>query len=70
MVNETENKNQILEMCKFRIRFQLVHCGTITSVTRYGFRQILHADQKFDESGVCVYVWCLGNHKPEEGIRF
>ena len=34
--------------------------------TRYGFRQILHADQKCDG----FYVWCFGNHKPEVYIRF
>jgi len=34
MVNETGNRNRILEMCKFRIRFRLAHCGTITSVIR------------------------------------
>jgi len=62
MVSQTRNRNRILEMCKFRIRFRLVHCGTITSVTRYGFRQILHADHKCDR----FYVWCFGNHKPEE----
>jgi len=39
--NETGNRSRILEMCKFRIRFRSVHCGTITSVTRYGFCQIL-----------------------------
>jgi len=66
MVNETGNRNRILEMCKFGIRFRLLHCGTITSVTRYGFRQILHAGQKCDE----FYLWCLGNHKPEVDIRF
>ena len=49
-MNENRNSNQMLEMCKFRIRFRLVHCLTITSVTRYGFRQILHADQKCDRS--------------------
>jgi len=42
MANETGDRNQILEMRKFRIPFRLVHCGTITSVTRYGFRQILY----------------------------
>ena len=47
MVNETGNRKRILMMCKFRIRFRLVHCGTITSVTCYGFRLILHAVQKF-----------------------
>ena len=53
MVNETGNRDMILEMCKFRIRFRLVHCGTITPVTRDGFRQILHADQMMDStSGV------------------
>jgi len=51
MVNETGNRHRILGMCKFRIRFLLVHCGTITSVTRYGFRQILHDDG--------FYVWCF-----------
>ena len=66
MVNETGNRNRILDMYKFRIRFRLVHCGTITSVARYGFRQILHADQKCDR----FYVWCFGNHKPEVDIRF
>jgi len=64
MVNETGNRNRILDMYKFRIRFRLVHCGTITSVARYGFRQILHADQKCDR----FYVWCFGNHKPEVDI--
>jgi len=39
MVNETRNRNRILEMCKFRIRFRLLHCGTITSVTDYGFAE-------------------------------
>jgi len=29
MVNETGDRNRILEMCKFRIRFRLVYCGTI-----------------------------------------
>jgi len=53
MTNETENRNKILQMCKFRIRFRLVHCGTITPVTRDGFRQVLHADQMMDStSGV------------------
>jgi len=66
MVNETENRNRVLEMCKLRIWLRLVHCGTITSVTRYGFRQILHADQKCDR----FYVWCFENHKPEVDIRF
>jgi len=42
MVNETGNRNWILEMCRFRIRFRLVHRGMIVSVTRYGFHQILH----------------------------
>ena len=55
MVNETGNRNRILEMCKFRIRFSLVHCGRITSVTRDGFRQILHAVQKYDG----FYVRCF-----------
>jgi len=64
--NETGNRNRNLEMCKFRIRFQLVHCGTITSVTHYGFRQILHADQKCDE----FYVWCFENHEREVDVRF
>ena len=63
MANETGNRNRILEMRKFRIWFRLVHCGTIT---RYGFRQILHANQKCDG----LYVWCFGNHKPEVDIRF
>ena len=66
MVNETGNRNRISEMCKFRIWFQLVHCGTITSATRYGFHQILHADQKCDR----FYVWCLRDHKPEVDSRF
>jgi len=68
IVNKTGYRNHILEMCKFRIRFRLVYCGTITSVTRCGFRQILHADQKCDQ----FYVWYFGNHKPEVGldIRF
>jgi len=48
-------------MCKFWTWFRLEHCGTITSVTRYGFRQILHADQKCDG----FYVWCFANHKSE-----
>jgi len=61
MMNETGNKNRILEMCKFRIWFLLVHYGAITSLTRYGFRHILHADQKCDR----FYVCCFGNHKPE-----
>jgi len=61
MVNETGNRKQIFGMCKFLIRFRLLHCGTITSVTRYGFRQILHADQYCDE----FYIWCFGKHKPE-----
>jgi len=43
-----------------------MHCGTITFVTSYGFRQILHADQKCDR----FYVWYFGNHKPEVDIRF
>ena len=38
----------ISEMCKYRIRFRLVHHGTITYVNRSGFLQILHADQKCD----------------------
>jgi len=66
MVNETGYRNRILQMCKFRIRFRLVHCGTITSVASYGFCQILHADQKCDG----FYVCCFGNHKPEVDIRF
>jgi len=66
MVNETGNRNWNLEMCKFRIWFRSLHCGTITSVTHYGFRQILHADQKCDE----LYVWCFRNHKLEVYIRF
>jgi len=33
VVNETGYRNRILEMCKFRFRFRLVHCGKITSVT-------------------------------------
>ena len=37
MVNETGNRNLILEMCKFQIRFQLVHRGMITPVIRCGF---------------------------------
>jgi len=64
--NETRNRNWILEMCKFRIRFRLVHCGMLTSVTRYGFHQTLHADQKCDR----FYIWCFGNHKPEVDMRF
>jgi len=45
-----------------------VHCGrgTITFVTRYGFRQILHAVPKCDG----FHIWCFGNHKPEVDIRF
>ena len=39
MVNETKNRNRILEMCKFLIWLRLVHCGTITSVNRYGFSE-------------------------------
>jgi len=66
MVNETGNRNRVIEVCKFRIWFQQVHCGTIMSVTRYGFRQILHADKKLDR----FYVWCFGNRKPEVDIRF
>jgi len=67
MVNEIGNRNQISEMCKFWIWFRLVHCGTITPITRYGFRQILHADQKCDR----FYVyWCFQNYKPEVDIRF
>jgi len=64
MVNETEHRNRILDMYKFRIRFRLVHCGTITSVTCYGFRQILHASQKCDG----FYVRCFGNHKSEVSL--
>jgi len=67
MVNEIGNRNQISEMCKFRIWFRLVHCGTITSITRYRFRQILHADQKCDR----FYIyWYSQNYKPEVDIRF
>jgi len=32
MVDETGNRNRILQICQFRMRFPLVHCGTITSV--------------------------------------
>jgi len=66
MVNETGNRNRILEMYKSRIRFRLVHCVTITSVTRYGFRQILHADQKY----YWLYVWSFGNHKLDVDIQW
>ena len=37
MVNETRNRNRILEMCKFQFRFRLVHCGIITTVLCCGF---------------------------------
>jgi len=50
IVNETGDRKRILEMCKFGIRFRLVHCGTIMSVTRYSFGKILHADQKTMDS--------------------
>jgi len=43
-----------------------MHCGTITSVTRHGFRQILHADQKCDG----FYLWCFRNHKSDVDMRF
>ena len=66
MVNETGNRNRILEMCKFCICFRLVHCGTTKSVTRCGFRQLLYAHQKCDR----FHVYCFGNHKPEVDIRF
>jgi len=66
MVNKTGNRNRIFKDVKFRIRFLLVHCETIAFVTRYGFRQILHADQKCDG----FYVWCFGNQKSEVEIRF
>ena len=65
MGNETGNRNRIFEMFKFWIWFRLVHGGTITSVTRYGFRQILHADHKCDG----FYIWCFRNHKPEVDVR-
>jgi len=65
-VRQTGSSLSILEKCKFRIRFPLVDCGTITSVTRYEFRQILHGGQKYD----AFYVWCFGNHKPTVDIRF
>ena len=54
VVNETRNRNWILEMYIFHIWFRLVHCGTITLANRYGFLQILHSDQKCDRcrSGV------------------
>jgi len=66
MVNETGNRNRILEMRKFRIWFRLVHCGTNMSITRDGFRQILHTDQKCDR----FYVRCFVNHKLEVDMRF
>jgi len=66
MVYETGNRNRILDMCKFRIYFRLLHCETITSVTREGFRQILHADQKCDG----FYVRYFGNHKTAVDMRF
>jgi len=66
MVNETGNRNWILEICKFRIWFWLVHCGKIASITCYGFHQILHADQKCGR----FYIWCFGNHKLEADIQF
>jgi len=65
MVNETGNRNWILEMSKFWIRFRLVHWRTITCVNRYGFRQILHVNQKCDG----FYIWCFGNHKLEVDIH-
>ena len=37
MVNETENTSQILGMCRFKFRFRLAYCGTITPVIRCGF---------------------------------
>jgi len=62
VLNETGNRNRILEMCKLRIRFRLVHCGmiTATSVTRYGFRQILHADRNVIDStsGILETINC------------
>jgi len=50
------------------VSIRLVYCGTIVSVTRYGFCQILQADQKCDR----FFVWCfgIGNHIPELDIRF
>jgi len=66
MVNENRNRNRILDMCKFRFRFILVHRGTITSVTRFRFRQILHVDQKCDQ----LYVWSFKNNKTEVVMQF
>jgi len=41
-------------------------CGTLTFVTRYGFRQILHGNQKYDG----FYVSFVGNRKLEVDMRF
>jgi len=35
ILNETGNKNRISEICKFRIRFRLVRCGTITDFAKF-----------------------------------
>jgi len=36
------------------VSISALHCGTITFVTRYGFRQILHANQKCDGYSICL----------------
>jgi len=64
MKAEIEIRFQRCANCGFG--FELVHCGTITSVTRYGFRQILHADQNCNR----FYVWFFGNLKRKEDMRF
>jgi len=73
MVNETKNRNRILEMCKFHFRFRLVHCGTITSVAH----QILHADRKCYRFKFCTLLGCgqldaccCFCEKPEPDFRF
>ena len=37
MISEIGNTNRILGMCKFQLRFRLVHCGMITPLIRCGF---------------------------------
>ena len=54
MVNETGSRNRILDMFKFRIRFRLVHCGTITPVIRWDFHQILHATRMWSARRVRI----------------
>ena len=46
VVNETRNRNHILELCKFQLPFWLMHCQTISSAIRYQFSQILHEAKK------------------------